>query len=476
MFKNSFHLFFFVGNGYNTLKTTGLIALIYIKSNNIQQMTKGILIAGTHSGVGKTTVSMGIMAALKHRQFKVQPYKVGPDYIDPSHHTAICGRPSRNLDTYMMDTDGVKQTVARTVADADIVVVEGVMGLFDGIDSTEIASSAHVAKILDLPVILVINVHGMSRSAAALLKGYSEFDPEVRIAGVILNQVGSPRHAELVKNSLLGNIPIVGTIPRRKDIEVPSRHLGLYMAHEKDYNTEELAAFIEENVDLDAVLELAEPCSVPEITDIQKPDADLRIGIAQDPAFCFYYQDMFDAFRDCGAEIVFFSPMAGEVPEVDGIYLGGGYPELYAETLENSETTRKLKGIAADGLPIYAECGGLLYLCGTYEVDDRTYKLADVVPANTRMTNRLKALGYTEARPLDKNFSSHNIRGHEFHYSLTECDRDARFAYEMLRGKGIQDGFDGLVEHNTLAGYMHSHPASFPVEKFVQKCREYRRR
>jgi len=273
-------------------------------------MTKGILIAGTHSGVGKTTVSMGVMAALKHRQLKVQPYKVGPDYIDPSHHTAICGRPSRNLDTYIMGIDGVERTVARTSADADIAVVEGVMGLFDGIDSTEIASSAHVAKTLNLPVILVINVHGMSRSAAALLKGYSEFDADVRVAGVILNQVGSPRHAELVKNSLPGNIPIVGKIPRRKDIEVPSRHLGLYMAHEKDYNTEEMAAFIEESVDLDAVLELAEPCSVPEIADLQRPEADIRIGIARDPAFCFYYQDMFDAFRDCGSEVVFFSPMA----------------------------------------------------------------------------------------------------------------------------------------------------------------------
>ena len=189
-------------------------------------MTKGILIAGTHSGVGKTTVSMGIMAALKHRQLKVQPYKVGPDYIDPSHHTAICGRPSRNLDTYIMGIDGVERTVARTSGDADIAVVEGVMGLFDGIDSTEIASSAHVAKTLNLPVILVINVHGMSRSAAALLKGYSEFDPEVRIAGVILNQVGSQRHSELVKNSLPDDIPVVGEIPRRKDIEVPSRHLG----------------------------------------------------------------------------------------------------------------------------------------------------------------------------------------------------------------------------------------------------------
>jgi cobyrinic acid a,c-diamide synthase len=439
-------------------------------------MTKGILIAGTHSGVGKTTASMGIMAALKHRGLKVQPYKVGPDYIDPSHHTVICGRLSRNLDTYLMGTDGVRQIVARTATDADIVVVEGTMGLFDGIDSTEIASSAHIAKTLNLPVILVINVHGMSRSVAALLKGYSEFDPEVRIVGIILNQFGSLRHAELLKNALLDNIPIVGMIPRKKDIEVPSRHLGLYMAHEKDYNTKEMATFIEDNVDLDTVIELAEPCSFPEITDLHRPETEVKVGIARDPAFCFYYQDMFDAFRYSGAEVVFFSPMAGEVPDVDGIYLGGGYPELYAEILERSETTHKLKSLASDGLPIYAECGGLLYLCKTYDVDDRTYKLADVVPANTRMTNRLRALGYTEALPLNKNFCSHNIRGHEFHYSLTECDRDARFAYKMLRGKGITDGFDGLIEHNTLAGYMHTHPASFPVEKFVQKCREFKRR
>ncbi|MDD4748409.1 MAG: cobyrinate a,c-diamide synthase [Methanosarcinaceae archaeon] len=438
-------------------------------------MTKGILIAGTHSGVGKTTASMGVMAALGRRQLKVQPYKVGPDYIDPSHHTAICGRASRNLDTYMMGPAGVQETVSKTSIDADIGVIEGVMGLFDGLDSTEIASSAHVAKTLDVPVILVINVHGMSRSVAALLKGYSSFDPGVRIAGVILNKVGSLRHGQMIKDVLSKDIPVVGMLPRQKDIEVPSRHLGLYMAHEKTYNPAEMAEFIEENVDLDAILELAEPFSVPEPEVSPLPEADIRIGVAYDQAFCFYYNDMFDAFRAQGAELVFFSPLADELPEVDGIYYGGGYPELYAKTLEAAKATHKLKELASDGIPIYAECGGLLYLCKNYEVEARSYKMADVVPADTRMTPRLKALGYTEARPLDKNFSTRSLRGHEFHYSLTECARDARFAYEMLRGKGIQDGFDGLIEHNVLAGYMHAHPASFPVEKFVEKCRKYRR-
>jgi len=215
-------------------------------------MTKAVLIAGTNSGVGKTTASMGLMAALVKRGMQVQPYKVGPDYIDPSYHTAICKRASRNLDTFMMEVEGVKKEVARTSGGSDISVIEGVMGLFDGMDSTEVASSAHVAKSLDVPVILVVNVHGMSRSAAAIVKGYSEFDPGVEVAGVILNKVGSPRHAKMIRDCI-PDIPIVGALPRNKDISVPSRHLGLHMAFECEFDTSELAGFIEENVDLDTI-------------------------------------------------------------------------------------------------------------------------------------------------------------------------------------------------------------------------------
>lgn len=438
-------------------------------------MTKAVLIAGTHSGVGKTTVAMGIMAALTNRKCRVQPFKVGPDYIDPTHHTAICGTHSQNLDTYMMGVDDMRKIFARTSVDADISVIEGAMGLFDGVDSTEIASSAHVAKTLDIPVILVVNVHGMSRSAAAIVKGFSEYDRQVNVAGVILNQVGSERHARLLRDALT-DIPIIGTLPRNKDITVPSRHLGLHMASEQEYDIRALAGFIEANIDLDAVISVADTHHAPEPA--QQPnlpvEPDMKIGVALDSAFCFYYQDMFDSIKQHGAQIEFFSPLKGELPDVDGIYFGGGYPELHIAQLEKSRTTRALKQLAADGMPMYGECGGLQYLCSSYEIEGVTYRMADVFSAQTRQTNRLQALGYTEARARDgMTFASGTILGHEFHYSLTECARDSKFAYEMVRGKGIENGMDGIVEHNSMASYMHAHPATFPVGNFIGMCRKY---
>ncbi|WP_407354692.1 cobyrinate a,c-diamide synthase [Methanolobus sp. WCC5] len=435
-------------------------------------MTKAVLLAGTNSGVGKTTVSMGIMAALKRREMQVQPFKVGPDYIDPTYHTAICGKPSRNLDTFMMQVEGVRKTFSMHAENADINIVEGVMGLFDGMDSTEIASSAHVAKSLGIPVILIVNVHGMSRSAAAIVKGFAEFDRDVKIAGVILNKVGSPRHAKMIIDSI-PDIPVVGSLPRNQDVTVPSRHLGLYMAHEQDFDTEKLAAFIEENIDLDAIVSIARSAPDTEKNPEDKEcDADVKIGVAYDSAFCFYYQDMFDAFRRAGAEPVFFSPIKGELPEVDGLYFGGGYPELHISELEGSKTTKQLKELSAEGIPIYGECGGLQYLSTSYEIEGTVYRMADVLPAQTVMTKKLQALGYTEGQ-ASGDFIKGTIRGHEFHYSVTYCDNDAKLAYEMKRGKGIIDGKDGLCEHNSIASYTHAHPASFPVKDFVEKCREY---
>ncbi|MDK2939321.1 MAG: cobyrinic acid a,c-diamide synthase [Methanolobus sp.] len=438
-------------------------------------MTNAVLLAGTNSGVGKTTVSMGIMAALKRREMEVQPFKVGPDYIDPTYHTAICGKPSRNLDTFMMQVDGVKNTFSKYSKSTDINIVEGVMGLFDGMDATEIASSAHVAKSLGLPVILIVNVHGMSRSAAAIVKGFSQFDPDVKIAGVILNKVGSPRHSQMIIDSI-PDIPVVGTLPRNKDVTVPSRHLGLYMADELDFDTESLAAFIEENIDLDAIIELSKTAPDYEAPEREEElEADLKIGIAYDSAFCFYYQDMFEAFKNAGAEIEFFSPMKGELPDVDGFYFGGGYPELYISELEKSKTTKALKDLSAEGMPMYGECGGLQYMSTSYEIDGTVYRMADVLPAETVQTKKLQALGYTEG-VANGDFIKGTIRGHEFHYSATYCNNDAKLAYEMKRGKGIVDGKDGLTEYNSLASYTHAHPATFPVKSFVEKCREYSKR
>ncbi|MDY0267019.1 MAG: cobyrinate a,c-diamide synthase [Methanimicrococcus sp.] len=444
-------------------------------------MTKGFLIAATGSGVGKTTSSMGLMAAFKRRGRIVQGFKTGPDYIDPAYHSVISGRPSYNLDPFMMGTDGVVDQFVRASAGADISIVEGVMGLFDGMDSTEISGAAHVAKTLDIPVFLVINTHGMSRSVAAMLKGYAEFDPDVHIAGVILNKIGSPRHLELIKGALDGKIPIVGALPRNSDIAVPERYMGLRLPEEEDLDFSQLADFIEENMDLDLLLQITEEYeqnrpnrSEPE--KIKFPDADVTIGVAREPSFCFHYPAMFDAFLKAGARIEFFSPTRGELPEADGFYFASGYPEFHIQKLSESPATKKLKGLAADGVPMFGEGGGLSYLCESYETEDGVYKMAGLLPAESRITKKLQGLGYAEAKPFSPAFGNQNIRAHEFHYSVTQPAKDSKFAYEMIRGKGITGQKDGLYEHNVLAGYMQMHPGSFPVSDFVEKCRKNKRK
>ncbi len=418
------------------------------------------------------------MAALS-KNYKVQPFKVGPDFIDPTHHTWVCGRPSRNLDSYIMGERGVLETFARASADADFCVIEGVMGLFDGVDDTEIASTAHVAKILNVPVVLVVNAHGVSRSVAAMVKGFAEFD-RVNIQGIILNNVGSKRHTELIRDSLRSagiKISIIGALPRNMKISIPSRHLGLHMAGENELDVALLSGFIEKNIDLDALKTIANAFEMPNIKPAEPDERfDTRIGIALDGAFCFYYQDSFDALRKLGAELIFFSPMRDRLPEVDGIYLGGGYPELFARKLEASRIRDDIKKAANEGMPVYGECGALLYLNESLTTG-KTYKMAGVLGANSRMTDKLQALGYTEAQvisnsPLAK--KGRTIKGHEFHYSVTECDRDARFAYKLGRGKGISSGMDGLIEHSTLASYMHTHPASASFAEFLHQCSRYK--
>jgi len=454
-------------------------------------MTKAVMITGTHSGVGKTTVSLGLMAALTRRGMSVQPFKVGPDFIDPSHHTAISGNPSMNLDSYIMGTKGVCRTFAK-YQNSDISIIEGVMGLYDGIESTQIASSAHVAKTLGIPVLLVINVHGMSRSTAAVAKGYQMLDPDVNIAGLVLNQVGSPRHRKLVEDALKAegiDIPVIGSLPSNRELSLPSRHLGLYMAHEQMQDYDKLADFIDANVDMNALLGIS---SIPDIpinikkinedgnTEIDKEKRfNVIIGVAMDGAFCFYYQEMLDELQGLGAKLVFFSPMSDDLPDIDGLILGGGYPELFPAELSSGSALTGIRKAAVDGMPVYAECGGLMYLGKSLEVKGITYEMAGVLDTRSSMVGRFQALGYTEAEVVCDNplsLKGQVIRGHEFHYSITECDRDARFAYSMHRGKGIEDAKDGLMVYNTLAGYMHTHPASASMERFVGMCRKYSRR
>lgn len=427
-----------------------------------------VIVAGTGSDTGKTAVAMGLMAALQ-RRLDVQPFKVGPDYIDPSHHTSICGRPSRNLDTYMMGEDGVLQSFSRAQRGADINIIEGVMGLYDGLDSTGEASTAHVAEVLQAPVLLVADVKGMSQSAAALVKGYREYG-NLNLAGVILNRVGSDRHRDSVEEVLNGiGVPVVGALPRLEDLAIPSRHLGLHMAHESRLDKEKLAGVIDEYVDLDMVVDIAR--SSPPIPPPREPmirPADVRVGVALDAAFCFYYADCLDELRRCGAQLEFFSPLAGETLDVDGVYLGGGYPELFAADLEASPTTRWLRRMAENELPIFGECGGLMYLGESLETD-HTHHMCGVLPAHTRMKQRLVALGYVEG--IASGMFEGWFRGHEFHYSDTDVEGDGRFSFELRRGRGIRDGLDGLTEYNTLGSYSHLHFASADPMGFLDLCR-----
>jgi cobyrinic acid a,c-diamide synthase len=440
-------------------------------------MIPAILIAGTHSGVGKTTVALGLMAALSSRGLRVQPFKIGPDFIDPSHHTIICGRNSRNLDSFMMGLEGIKKCFYGAIKDADVAVVEGVMGLYDGMNSTETASTAEVAKVLNIPVLLVMDVQGMSRSAGAIELGYTHFDPEVNIAGIILNRVGSARHLAMIRGAIKS--PIYGALPKNKEIETKSRHLGLVMGFEQEHNFVFLSSFIEENLDLDAILKLRWHHSAHEANyEIRNPL--VRIGVAKDEAFCFYYQDNLEELNRLGAEIVYFSPIKDDLPDVDGLYIGGGYPELYAEALEKGKARQKIKTASEDGMPIYGECGGLIYLSRQLDTDNaHGHKMVGALPCIAKMTNKLQALGYVEAVVAGSNpifDMGKSIRGHEFHYSIVEPEEDASFAYRVLRGKGIKSSLDGLIECNTLGAYLHTHFFSYCMEKFIESCKGYHRK
>jgi cobyrinic acid a,c-diamide synthase len=436
-----------------------------------------IVIAGTHSGCGKTTIASGIMAALVARGIKVQPFKVGPDFIDPSHHTRICGRASRNLDPFMMGEKGCLETFFKASVGADIAIIEGVMGMFDGIDGSDISSTAHVARILQSPVILVIDVKGMSRSVHALIKGFSEFDPSVTLSGVIFNRVGSSHHKDMIIASR--RIASFGAIPRKDDIGLASRHLGLVMAHESG-SLKTAGPVIEEYTDLDAIFLTAK--SAPTLSRFSIASCAkhnrVKIGIAYDPAFCFYYQDNLDHLRNAGADLVFFSPLNEMIPEADSLYFGGGYPELFLPTLELSPCTRTLKTAVDNGLPVYAECGGLMYL--TREIQEgKTFRMAGVLPADAVMTKKIQALGYVKGNVINTLSilpAGQKITGHEFHYSQLIPDKDARYALQLSRGKGIDSQKDGIMAENAIGTYTHAYFSKKMAVNLVKAAIRYSKR
>ncbi|MEN8135016.1 MAG: cobyrinate a,c-diamide synthase [Thermodesulfobacteriota bacterium] len=447
-------------------------------------MKSAFLIAGTHSGCGKTTLTLGIMAALRKRGLAVQPFKCGPDFIDPTLHRLVTGEVSRNLDLWMCGRDFVKSCFAEHGRAADVAVVEGVMGLFDGNKS----SSAALAKVLGLPVVLVVDARSTAESMAAVVNGFETLDAEVRLAGVIFNRVGSPRHLELLTTAVRQHCraEILGHLPREVEFTIPDRHLGLHMGDEDPLSPmalEQLAEAVTRHIDLDRLQDFSEGDAVSCVPEIGRGEQavnavrKIRLGIARDRAFCFYYEDNLDLLDRAGAEIVEFSPLAdGKLPEnLDVIYLGGGYPELYAEQLaENRIMLEGIRAWSAAGKPLYAECGGFMYLTeGLTDIEDRFFPMAGVYPVRARMKKGRVALGYRQAQLVaDSIFANRGqkLRGHEFHYSEID-EMDDGVARRYLLGDGRSEGYQ---VNNTLGGYLHLHFASCPelADNFVQFCME----
>ncbi len=431
--------------------------------------TPRIVVAGTHSGVGKTTIASGLMAALSSEGYRVAPFKVGPDFIDPSYHTLAAGRPGRNLDAFISGPDLIGPLFAHGAQGADIAVIEGVMGLFDGKGGGDLASTAHVARLLQAPIVLVVDARAMSRSVAALVHGYSTFDPMSRVSGIVLNRVGSRAHEKMLREALgpLG-IPVLGVLRRNEEIVTPDRHLGLVPVAERRgqaaRSLDALGIVISRSLNLDNIVRLARSAGPlraerwsPESTDLDLSEG-VRVAVAAGPSFSFLYPENMELLRGAGAEVVTFDPTTEEeLPAgTDVLYLGGGFPETYAEALSaNGRMREDVRDFAASGRTVIAECGGLLYLVRA--LDGRP--MCGVLDAEATMTDRL-TLGYREARALTASplaESGADVRGHEFHYSAVEPGAGEGPAWDII-GRGPE----GFVAGGVHASYLHTHWAATP--------------
>jgi cobyrinic acid a,c-diamide synthase len=450
---------------------------------------KAIIIGGTTSGVGKTTVAVGLMGALHRRGLKVQPFKTGPDYIDPSHHSRVIGEPSRNLDTWLLPRNAVIELFRRAMIKKDIAVIEGVMGLYDGRFSTsDEGSTAELAKLLGVPALLVLDSRKGARSLAAMVAGYKSFDSSLNIAGVILNGIGSGEHLKICQQAIehYTKAKVVGYLPRRDDLSLPERYLGLVPAVERPDDREfweRLITQCESTFDIPEILHIAGEASVPDVETALYPSSrkpsTVRIAVAQDKAFSFYYQDNLDLLEAWGAEVVPFSPLQDTVmPEgISGIYIGGGFPELYAAELSSNNAVRQeIKKSASQGMPVYAECGGLMYLGNSIrDLQGKEYPMVEILPVSSRIDRPQLSLGYRTVEALDDGPLLHKgeiVRGHEFHWSVLDNCSCLPNAYRILERGDQREGFqrDGL-----LASYIHLHFGSLlsMAPNFVENCRRF---
>lgn len=444
-----------------------------------------VVIAGTHSGAGKTTVTAGLLAALWKKGLSVQPFKVGPDYIDTGYHAVAAGRMSYNLDLWMMPAPNILQLFRHGMDGIDIGVIEGVMGLYDGVGSTPEGSTAEIAKLLKAPVILVVDAGGMSTSAAAQVLGYKSFDRDLRLAGVIVNNVGSEHHYKLVKDAVESytDVPALGFLPRDRSVELPSRHLGLLPAEEMERHAEiieKTAGLVREWIDLDQVTALARSAGpLPQVTPIAfKRGKPVQIAVARDESFSFYYRSTLELLASQGAELRYFSPMKdGRLPEnIDGLYLGGGFPEVFAgELAANRDLLNDINNKLKEGLYCYAECGGFMYLTESItSKNGEKHTMACFFDGHTVMTNRLQRFGYVDIEFTGDNVlgkAGQKARGHEFHHSLVEgitCPTTYLVKSALSGGQW----HCGYRRANTLAAYAHIDFWGYPglARHFLDRC------
>ena len=451
-----------------------------------------LLISAAHKSSGKTTVTLGLCAALRQRGIRVQPFKKGPDYIDPMWLSRASGRSCHNLDFYTMGREEILSVFVRHMAGADVGLIEGNKGLYDGLDLDGSNSNAALASLLGAPVVLVLDARGMTRGIAPLVLGYQAFDPDVRIAGVILNQVGGSRHESKLRTILehYTDVAVLGAIHQDAGLQISERHLGLVPSNESVRAEEQIrhvAAAVASQVDVDRLIELAARAAMPTVpipATIPPPAPDVRIGVARDSAFGFYYPGDLDALRAAGAELIEFSTLtATQLPCVDGLFIGGGFPETHMHQLESNAPLRaEVRTAIEGGLPVYAECGGLMYLARSIRWRDDTCAMVGVVPADVVMHERPQGRGYIRLKETGSGLwplgpGGQIICGHEFHYSSLERLGDGlEFAYEVVRGTGIDGAHDGIILRNLQANYAHLRDVegnrwAERFVAFVRRCR-----
>ena len=427
----------------------------------------GFVLGGTSSGVGKTVATLATIRALDDAGYAVQPAKAGPDFIDPSHHEAVADRPSRTLDRWLEGATGLRRNYYR--GDGDVCVVEGVMGLYDG----DCSSTAMVAETLEFPVVLVVDAKAGMESVAATALGFERYAEtigrEIDVAGVIAQRAHGGRHAEGIRGALPDGIEYFGRIPPREDLEIPDRHLGLHTGEEAPLDPDALDAAAD-HLDAERLVAISREPPQPE-PEPPAHETGKRVAVAQDHAFSFYYPATIERLRE-RADVVTFAPTAGDdLPDCDGVYLPGGYPELHGAALEDSPGLATLADRAAEGLPVYGECGGLMALTESLTTTEgESHAMAGVLPAEVTMQDRYQALDHVELVADGDTLTAgagDRRRGHEFHYSSADVGRDARFAFDVERGDGIDGGRDGLTEYRTLGTYCHCHPESGAFDSFL---------